>query len=299
MKRFGAEAEDAGAVEHYQDAALYDRTYKHRRTDAAFYRMLADERLGFGEPSPVLELACGSGRLTVPLLRAGHAVVGFDRSPVMLAEAQKRVARLPRVRRQKALFFRADMRVFAITKPVSLIIAGFHSLQHLIEDDDLLTCLQHVRRSLRPDGWFAFDILPPHPAWLGTTGEVRFNRRLMRHPTGPHRIRYGESHLYDERRKALHVQLVYQPVDDDQHDIGQPRIVKLCHRQFWPGDLEHLLDRAGLKIIARYSDFDPEAAETAESLPAQTFEHVFVAKPKTDSEIDPKINPSPSKLFVE
>lgn len=279
MKRFGADAEDAGAVEHYQDPALYDRTYKHRRTDAAFYRMLADERLGFGEPSPVLELACGSGRLTVPLLRAGHAVLGLDRSAAMLAEAKKRVCRLPRVRRENALFFRADMRSFAVSRPVSLVIAGFHSLQHLVEDTDLLACFTHVRQSLRPDGWFAFDILPPHPAWLGTTGEVRFNKRLLRHPVTQQRYRYGESHLYDEARKALHVQLVYQPVDESENDSGAAEVVKLCHRQFWPGDLEGLLDRAGFQIIARYSDFDPSAAETEESLSSQTFEHIFVAKP--------------------
>lgn len=279
MKRFGADVEEAGAVEHYQDAALYDRTYQHRRTDAAFYRMLADERLGFGAPSPVLELACGSGRLTVPLLRAGHAVVGLDRSGAMLAQAQKRVNRLPRIRREKALFLRADMRFFAIRVPVSLVIAGFHSLQHLVEDDDLLTCFRRVRHSLRDDGWFAFDILPPHPAWLGTTGEVRFNKGLVRHPITKQRFRYGEAHVYDEHRKALHVELVYQPVDEAETDSGAPQIVKLCHRQFWPGELESLLDQAGFKIIARYSDFDPAATETAESLSAHTIEHVFVAKP--------------------
>jgi hypothetical protein len=59
--------------------------------------------------------------------------------------------------------------------------------------------------------------------------------------------------------------------------------VKLCHRQFWPGDLEALLDRAGFKIIARYSDFDPSASETEQSLSTHTIEHVFVAKPNTTS----------------
>lgn len=279
MHEFGAATEEAGAVEHYQNPALYDRTYRHRRSDAAFYRMLANERLGLGDASAIVELACGSGRLTVPLLRAGHAVIGFDRSPQMLIEAGKRVRKLPRITREKALFFRADMRAFAVRAPVAFVLAGFHSLQHLVEDADLLACFANVRSSLRDNGWFAFDVLPPHPAWLGNTGQVHFNPKLVVDQQTGQRIRYGESHRYDSDRKALHVQLVYQPVDEHDCDVGDARVVKLCHRQFWPGDLETLLSRAGLRIIARYSDFHPEAAETAESLLEQTGEHIFIAQP--------------------
>lgn len=279
MQDFGAAAEEAGAVEHYQNPTLYDQTYRHRRSDGAFYRTLADEKLGFGLPSPVLELACGSGRLTLPLLRAGHAVIGFDRSEKMLTEAAKRVRRLPRINRENAFFFKGDMRSFALKTPVALAVAGFHSLQHLVDDDHLLQCFRNVRANLRSDGWFAFDLLPPHPEWLGSTGVVRFNDKTVVDPKSGERIRYGESHRYDPDRKALHVQLVYQPVDERERDNGNARIVRLCHRQFWPGDLERLLEQADLGIIARYSDFDFEATETAESLLQETHEHVFLAKP--------------------
>jgi SAM-dependent methyltransferase len=279
MQEFGAAAEEAGAVEHYQNPTLYDHTYRHRRSDGAFYRTLADEKLGVGLPSPVLELACGSGRLTVPLLRAGHSVIGFDRSPQMLLEAANRVRRLPRITRENAFFFKADMRSFALKSPVALAVAGFHSLQHLVDDEHLLQCFRNVRASLRNDGWFAFDLLPPHPEWLGSTGKVRFNDKSVVDPKTGERIRYGESHRFDAIRKALHVQLVYQPVDEHDRDNGDARIVKLCHRQFWPGDLETLLEQAGLGIIARYSDFNFDATETAESLSKETHEHIFLAKP--------------------
>jgi SAM-dependent methyltransferase len=279
MHDFGAAAEEAGAVEHYQNPTLYNHTYRHRRADSAFYRTLADEKLGFGIPTPVLELACGSGRLTLPFLRAGHSVIGFDRSAQMLAEAAKRVRRLPLETRKKAMFFRGDMRSFALATPVALAVAGFHSLQHLVDDDDLLNCFRNVRSSLKKDGWFAFDLLPPHPEWLGTSGQISFNKKTLLDPKTGERIRYGESHRYDPERKALHVRLVYQPVDNDERNVGEARIVKLCHRQFWPGDLERLLEQADLRIIARYSDFDFEATETAESLLQQTNEHIFLAKP--------------------
>ena len=283
MDDFGAQAEDAGAVEHYQQPELYDRTYRHRRRDAAFYRTLADEKLGVGEASAILELACGSGRLTVPLLRAGHRVVGLDRSAQMLAQAAKRVRRLPRITRENALFCRADMRSFALKKRVALALAGFHSIQHLIDNAELLACFRNVRNSLRDDGWFAFDVLPPHPEWLGTSGQVRFNATTVIDPQSAERFRYGEAHRYDAARKALHVQLVYQPVDSSDNDVGPPRIVKLCHRQFWPGDVDQLLQRAGFQIIARYSDFLFSATENAQTLLEHTHEHIFLARPNLTS----------------
>ena len=116
--------QDAGAVEHYLDAALYDLAYRHRRADINFYKMLAEERLSGSPHAPILELACGSGRLTLPLLRAGHPLVAFDRSWTMLHAAQRRVARLPPARRKSCVLFAGDMRSFAVKTRVPFVLAG-------------------------------------------------------------------------------------------------------------------------------------------------------------------------------
>src|SRR5690606_17966234 len=84
---------DAGSREHYLDAALYDYEYRRRRADVAFYRELAVRRLG--ERGRILELGAGSGRVTIPLARAGYEVVAVDASKPMLARLRERVARLP------------------------------------------------------------------------------------------------------------------------------------------------------------------------------------------------------------
>lgn len=280
--RSSREDEEEGAKAHYADPDLYDRLYERRRRDVSFYRTLADERLGFGAPSAVLELACGTGRLTVPLLRAGHRVLAFDRAPAMLNKAQRRIARLSRSRRQNALLFRADLRAFQLGTKVSFAVSAFHSIQHLVSDEDLLCCFARVHESLRDDGWFAFDVLPPHPAWLGQR-ELLWDTRTFRHPRTEARVRQGTAFSYDPIRKALHIDLHHRI----ESPAGQPQpaeeVVKLCHRQFWPGELEALLDQAGFRVLARYGDFDHEAALSREELedPAATFdEHIFVACPK-------------------
>src|SRR6185369_12887416 len=64
---------ELGSREHYLDAALYDYEYRRRRADVVFYRELARRRLG--QRGRILELGAGSGRVTIPLARAGHEVV--------------------------------------------------------------------------------------------------------------------------------------------------------------------------------------------------------------------------------
>ena len=84
--------EEAGGREAFEDAALYDFEYRRRRADINFYRRLADDRRQFAPVGPVLDLACGTGRLLLPLLHDGHTVVGLDRSVSMLAAASRRAA---------------------------------------------------------------------------------------------------------------------------------------------------------------------------------------------------------------
>ena len=107
--------------------------------------MLADERGG-----PVLDLACGSGRILAPLVRDGHVVVGLDLSRAMLGAAARRLRRLPTPRRRHAMLVRADLRAFAFRRRFPLIIAAFHSVQHLITDGDLLRLLRGVPPLPRP-----------------------------------------------------------------------------------------------------------------------------------------------------
>src|ERR1700704_6497566 len=73
------------------------------RRDVPFWRNLALQAGG-----PVLELGCGTGRITIPLGRAGVSIVGVDRSEPMLARARQRIRRARLVGRVRLI--RADIR---------------------------------------------------------------------------------------------------------------------------------------------------------------------------------------------
>ena len=213
----------------------------------------------------------------VPLLRDGHTVVGLDLSAPMLERAAWRVGRLSPARRNRALLLRADLRSFALRARFGLAISAFHSVQHLIDDRELLACFRAVRAALVPDGWFAFDLLPPDPAWISRDPGRRWARTRFRHPGSGERLVYTTNHRYDPVRRALHMRLYYQPVDAGGRRRGNERVRRLCHRQLWPVEVEKLLRRAGLKIVARFGGFDARPLD--ESPSADVDQHVYVARP--------------------
>jgi SAM-dependent methyltransferase len=268
---FSRADEDAGSKEAFDDAALYDFEYRRRRADINFYRRLAQDRLHFAPLGPILDLACGSGRLTIPLLRDGHRVIGLDRSEAMLSAARRRVVRLNSSRRQRCLLLRSDLRAFSFAPRFSLAIAAFHSLQHLYTVRDLRAFLRAARAALVPGGWLAFDVLPPDPEWISRDPDRRWGRTVFRHPVSGQRLIYTNNHEYDRRRRVLHIRIYYQPIDAQGRPTGAEHVVRLCHRQIDPSEMERLLKDEGFRLLASFGGFDGRA------LDQHADEHVYVA----------------------
>lgn len=270
--RFSREDEEAGGRESFEDAALYDWEYRRRRADVNFYRGLAAERLGYA-PAPALDLACGTGRLLLPLLRDGHHLLGLDRSRPMLDRAAARVRKLSPARRGRALLLQADLGHFGLARRFGFAVCAFHSVQHLIEQTDLRRFFASVHGALLPDGWFAFDVLPPDPAWLDRSAERRWARTRFRHPRTGERLIYTTNHVYDRVRRTLHMRIYYQPVDDQDRATGPERVVRLAHRQLSPAEIHDELARAGFDLLASYGGFDGRALDD------QADEHIYLARP--------------------
>jgi SAM-dependent methyltransferase len=252
----------------FEDAVLYDWEYRRRRDDVRFYGTLADERGG-----PILDLGCGTGRLMLPLLRAGHVVVGVDRAPAMLARTTARLRRLaPRVRR-RALLLRADLRRLPIARPrFQFAIAAFHTIQHLATDAELNRFFAAVSRVLRPGGWFAFDTFAPNALFLAranTGGARRWARARFKHPATGRRTEYSESYRLEGR--LLTTTFHYRPVGRSQRATAGRR-VDLVHRLLEPAELARLLARTGLKLIASWGGFD------GQPLAKPTEQHVFLLR---------------------
>lgn len=112
----------------------------------------------------VLELGAGTGRVTVPLARAGAAIVGVDRSAPMLAYARRRLRRLRRA--HAASLVRGDIRHLPHPDAsFDVVLAPYGILQSLLSDRDLSATLASAARVLRPGGWLGLELVPDVPNW--------------------------------------------------------------------------------------------------------------------------------------
>ena len=142
-------------------AAFYD--WENARTlgrrDVPFWR-----RTLTGEGARTLELGCGTGRLLVPMARAGVSMVGLDRSAEMLARARTRARRLPRAARPALV--RGDIRTLPFPdRSFGAVMAPYGMFQSLVRESDLAMLLADAHRVLRRRGLFGIDLLPDLPKW--------------------------------------------------------------------------------------------------------------------------------------
>lgn len=119
----------------------------------------------------VLELACGTGQLTVPVASAGLPIVGIDTSAPMLSTARERAT----AAKVSVQYLPGDMRNFDLGRQFELIFIARNSLLHLHSTEDILAAFAMVRRHLAPEGMFAFDIFNPNVRMLARPADQRFS----------------------------------------------------------------------------------------------------------------------------
>jgi SAM-dependent methyltransferase len=262
LEELAAELIDSGSREHYSDAALYDYEYRRRRADVTFYRQLAKQRLGSAKGARILELGCGSGRVTIPLARDGHTVVAIDQMPPMLAKLRQRIAKVPASVATRITPLAGELCTFKAPGTFPLVIAAFNVLEHLYTRGELAACLSRVADHLAPGGAFAFDVQLPDLEWLARDPTKRWAKTKFTDPSTGNPMLYSTNHDYDAINQIAVIRLYYEPVDGK----GPSKIVKLTQRKWFPAELEAAIAHAGFRLTARYGDFFwGELTGTAES----------------------------------
>jgi len=224
----------------YSDPELYDSLFPSGGPSDQFY--LEEARRSGGR---ILELGCGSGRLTIPIAREGIDIVGVDLSRAMLERARAKASQSG----VKVEFVEADMRSFDLPGKFAAILIPGNSLLHLVGVDDLKQCLASVRRHLAPGGRLIFDI----SKWSLS----RFD--AARHPQFQiGEISVDETGTYDAANQIRHiVWYVSKP--------GQPDylVTEYQLRVIFPQELLLLLDATGFRLDARYGEFPREPFESS------------------------------------
>jgi ubiquinone/menaquinone biosynthesis C-methylase UbiE len=211
------------------------------RRDVPFWRTVAA-----GAGGTTLELGCGTGRIAMPLGRAGVSLVGIDRSDAMLARARRRVnrARL----NGRVSIVRGDIRALPFpASTFSLVIAPYGVLQSLLRERDLSATLRAVHRVLRPGGTFGVELVADLPSWDEYKKRVSLkgwkSRRGGAHVTLVETVRQDHLTIFDQ---------------EFTERIGRARHTRrfaLTFRTLSVPQMARRLEKAGFEITALLGDY--------------------------------------------
>lgn len=230
-------------VSLYSDASRYDVVEGEYATGdfLDFYRRQIDR---YGEP--VLELACGSGRLTIPLAEAGIEITGVDISKEMLE-----LARLKASRRGVELnVAREDIRRFNLARQFKFIFIPAQSLTHLHKREEIEDCFSCVRQHLTRDGRFLIELFNSSVKLLARDSDHRYPVGEYDDPQGTGRVRVSEEVTYDAATQINHIRWFFCG------EGNQEKVLSFEMRNFFPQEIDALLWHNGFLIEHKYGSFD-------------------------------------------
>jgi SAM-dependent methyltransferase len=235
------------------DAAMYDYYSTGVEGDVEFY---VDEAEKAG--SPVLELGCGTGRILIPVAKAGVEIVGLDRAPSMLAVARRKLAKLAAGVRRRVQLVEDDMRTFSLGRRFSLVMVPYRAFLHLLTLEDQRQALARIKDHLNDGGRLVLNVfdpaLPMIAARLGHHGGVLRKDTVFRHPETGREVVVWESFRYDATRQVLEGEFIFEELDADGRVVAKS-YAPLALRWIYRYEMQHLLEASGFRIEALYGDF--------------------------------------------
>ena len=242
----GAERDPAEAA---RLAALYDLELEPLEggPDVEWFAGLARRTGG-----PILELGCGTGRITVPIAQDGHHVVGLDHSGAMLERAERRARRA----NVDVRWVEGDMRAFSFNEAFALVFVALNSFL-MLDPNDRWSCLARVREHLAPRGRVAIDVFQPDPeVVVGLDGGVMDEWERV-DPESARAVRKFSSSRANV--DGVTQRIWYEEIDDQGavRRIGGTTTLHYLYRR----EAELLFSEAGFVIETLHGDYDGNPAD--------------------------------------
>jgi SAM-dependent methyltransferase len=245
---------------------FYDRLHAPGRVpaiagDVEFYRRWARRTGG-----PVLELACGTGRVAIPIARDGRQIVGLDLSPHMLRLARAKAGGL------RATFVRGTMRRFDLGRKFRLILIPFRSFQAMLTSAEQRDCLGCVRRHLAPGGLAIVNVFDPRLEYcVHGRSRVLSRYRTACDPATGRTIRIVVRERSNDALRQLLTERWECVVRDRRGRVVERSVRTLTIRWTYRWEMRHLLELCGLEPVACFGDF-------REGPPAYGREQIWVVR---------------------
>jgi 2-polyprenyl-3-methyl-5-hydroxy-6-metoxy-1,4-benzoquinol methylase len=242
---------------------LYDQLYLGLPGEQEFY---VSESLRY--PSPVLEIGCGSGRITIPIAQAGVDITGIDNSEGLLKVAGEKLTKIKTVAGNIELHL-ADMRDFSLDKKFNLVIIPYRAFLHMHSVEDQKKTLNNIREHLAPGGHLIMNMFFPRidvmDTYMNQLGTVVKQVKTLELDNGNKQI------FFDTRQYSSYSQLITQyfimEEIDEQGTVVAKRYFPLTLRWVTRFEMEHLLELCGFKLVNLFGWFDKrEFSDSSEEM---------------------------------
>ena len=233
-------------------AKYYDCAYaaKQDLVDLPFYLELAER-----SPGPILEIACGTGRVLLPIARMGKKIHGVDNSRPMLKILENSLAREQPEVREKVTLHEGDMRDFRLGAEFPLVIIPFRPMQHMHTVEDQVGALTSAAAHLSADGILAFDVFYPKFDVIN----ARMGEEVMEFEWSPGADstevvrRYFRKESVDKINQIFYFTFIYRTLRAGELVLEETEAFKLSYFTYL--HLRALFLLAGLEPVAEYGSF--------------------------------------------
>ena len=235
----------------FDNGALYDLFLGNLPVGLDFYVGLAKAARG-----PVLDVACGTGRILLPCLHAGVDIEGLDLFPGMLKRLREKAAALG----LNPVLHEADMASFRLSRRHALIMLPFNAFVHNLTTEDQLACLRACRDHLQPEGLLAFDVSFPGQQWVGATSGTRELEGEIKHPETGLPVRAWDTRTFD---RVQQLQYSFNEIEmlNAEGQVVATYPSRTIMRWTYKPEMDLLLRTAGFARWQILGDFDGHALE--------------------------------------
>ena len=251
---------------NYQvDDLIYDANiYDGMNTDLAdlhFYKRWLPQSKG----ARILELCCGTGRLTLPIAKDGYNISGVDYTSSMLDQAKVKASEAG----LEIRFIEADIRTLNLQDKYDLVFIPFNSIHHLYKNEDLFRAFNVVKNHLKEGGLFLLDCFNPNIQYI-VEGEKE-PKEIAAYTTDDGReVLIKQTMRYESKTQINRIEWHYF-INGEFNSIQN-----LDMRMFFPQELDSYLEWSGFDIIHKYGGFEEEVFND------NSGKQVFVCQYKSD-----------------
>ncbi|RHR49597.1 class I SAM-dependent methyltransferase [Parabacteroides sp. AF17-28] len=224
------------------DANIYDGLNTFL-SDLQFYK----KWLPKNKDAKILELCCGTGRLTIPIAKDGYNICGVDYTSSMLEQAKVKASGVG----LDINFIEADIRTLDLQEKFDLVFIPFNSIHHLYKNEDLFKTLMCVRNHLKEGGLFLFDCFNPNIHYI-VEGEKE-QEVIAEYTTNDGRKVLIKQIMHYENATQINRIEWHYFINGEFHSIQN-----MDMRLFFPQELDSYLEWAGFSVIHKFGGFEEE-----------------------------------------